>query len=421
MFIYHILWTLIGILCVPLLPFQKARRLRARLSPRLGNRPPRPGCLWVHALSVGEVLSAVPLVKALARSFPDRDLVMTVTTIQGRSIADRELHGDVARILPMPLDFWPASHRLVRFLMPAAFILVETDLWPGLTRLMRRRKIPVVVVNGRISPRTARRYEAARVVSRFLLAGPTRWFMQSELDAERLTQAGVPAHRVEVTGNIKFDSVRQPMGSTEREGLLGALGLERGRPVWVAGSTHPGEEDVVLDAFERLVRRFPTLCLLLAPRRVERADQVARAAESRGFRTALRSTGGMLRPDTPVMILDTLGELGRFYGLGTVAFVGGSLVPVGGHNLLEPARFGLPVLFGPHMHNFSDMSRMLLDAGGGRQVDGVDSLERAMVDLLESTEKAAHMGRCAHAFVQANSGALARVVTGIREMLGHGG
>ena len=422
MFFYNALWTLALILAAPVLLFPKAARLRGRLFPDLGTHRPRPGCLWVHALSVGEVLSAVPLVKALPQSFPDKDIVLTVTTAQGLAVARKELEGDVAQILPMPLDFWGAVGRLMRFLAPSAFILVETDLWPGLLYALKRRGIPSVVVNGRISPRTARRYRALRPLSRLLLAGPSRWFMQSDLDAGRLKEAGVPSPRVTVTGNIKFDCAWQPMAPKEREGLFQELGLDTARPVWVAGSTHSGEEEVILDAFERLLARFPSLNLILAPRRVERAAELHAMAEARGFPSVLRSAGSGAAGDVRIVILDTLGELGRIYGLAAVSFVGGSLVPVGGHNLLEPARFGLPVLFGPHMHNFADMSAMLLDAGGGEQVGDADGLERAVDRLLAAPGEATHMGECAKAFVEANSGALERVLKGIGEELeSHGG
>ena len=370
-------------------------------------------------MSVGEVLSAVPLVRALARSFPERDIALTVTTKQGWSVARRELAKETDVMLPMPLDFWVACRRIVRFLDPAAFILVETDLWPGLMNALERRGVPRVVVNGRISPRTARGYRKMGRLSRFLLAGPTRWFMQSDLDAERLVRAGVPRRRVEVTGNIKFDVEWRPMTVRERVGLCRALGIEEDDPVWVAGSTHSGEEDLVLDVFERLLKRFPSLRLILAPRRVERGAELCAAARARGLRAALRSTGELQRLNPRIVVLDTLGELGRLYGLAAVAFVGGSFVPVGGHNLLEPARFGLPVLFGPHMHNFAAMSASLLEAGGGEQVEDALALERAMDRLLGYPGEADHMGRCAQDFVQANSGALNRVLQGIGELVHH--
>jgi len=419
MFLYHALWTLVVLFCAPLLPFPRAARFRSRLVPRLEGRRPRPGCLWVHALSVGEVLSAVPLVRALTQAYPEKAVALTVTTKQGWSVARRELAKEADVMLPMPLDFWVACRRLVRFLDPAAFILVETDLWPGLMHELERRGVPRVVVNGRISPRTARRYGKMGRLSRFLLAGPNRWFMQSDLDAERLVRAGVPSRRVQVTGNIKFDVAWHPMTARERAGLCRDLGLDEGDPVWVAGSTHEGEEDLVLDVFERLLKSFPTLRLILAPRRVERGGELCAAAQARGLRAAPRSKLGFQRQKVRVVVLDTLGELGRLYGLGTVAFVGGSFVPVGGHNLLEPARFGLPVLFGPHMHNFMAMSASLLEAGGAEQVEDAVALERVMDRLLGYPGEAARMGRCAQDFVHANSGALNRVLQGIGELVRH--
>ena len=417
---YHTLWTLAVLCCLPALPFQRAKRLRARIAPRLPASPPPPGCFWVHALSVGEVLSAVPLLRRLAEAHPERPRVLTVTTEQGWEVARREVRRDVDLMLPMPLDFWAACRRLAGFLRPAVYVPVETDLWPGLIRRLRRDGVPTVVVNGRISPRTAAGYRRLGPLSRLLLEGPALWLVQSGLDARRLVESGVPRERVRTAGNIKFDSPREPMGDGERQVLLRALGLAREDTVWVAGSTHPGEEEAVLDAFRGLARRFPGLRLVLAPRRVERAGGLVEECRARGLRAAARSGPDPGKRTAQVLVLDTLGELGRVYGVGSVAFVGGSLVPVGGHNLLEPARFGLPVLFGPHTHNFAAMSATLLEAGGGRRVENGAALERAVAGLLARPEEARETGGRALAFVRANTGALDRVLAALEEQTAHG-
>ncbi len=420
MLCYHILWTLAVLFCVPVFPFQRARRIRERLALRPPAFRPEPGCLWVHALSVGEVLSAVPLVRGLAQTHPGKTLVLTVTTKQGCSVARRELEKDVDLLLAMPMDFWAAYHRLVRFLRPAVFIPVETDLWPGLMHHLRRHKIPTVVVNGRISPRTAKAYRRFSPWSGFLLKGPALWLMQSDLDARRLEKSGVPGELVRVTGNIKFDTQWKPMEEGERRALRKALGLASGETVWIAGSTHAGEEEVILEVFSRLCARFSNLRLVLAPRRVERSNDVCRLARARGFQAARRSDAEFDKRKASVVILDTVGELGRIYGVGSMAFVGGSMVPVGGHNLLEPARFGLPTLFGPHMHNFAAMSEMLLEAEGGRRVESRQDLERAVDDLLARPEEALRMGERALGFVRMNQGALDRVLAEIEESRAHG-
>jgi len=417
---YHALWTLAVLSCSPALPFPRAKRLRRRIAPRLPAAPPPPGCFWVHALSVGEVLSAVPLVRRLAEVHPERPRVLTVTTEQGWEVAQREMRRDADLMLPMPLDFWAAYRRLIRFLRPAVYIPVETDLWPGLIRRLGADGVPTVVVNGRVSPRTAAGYRRLGPLSRLLLEGPALWLMQSDLDARRIVEGGAPRERVRTAGNIKFDAPWEPMGEGERLGLLQALGLDRDDAVWVAGSTHPGEEDAILEAFRRLRGRFPRLRLVLAPRRVERAGEVIESARARGLRAAARSGGDRGRREAPVVVLDTLGELGRVYGVASFAFVGGSLVPVGGHNLLEPARFGLPVLFGPHTHNFAAMSAMLLEAGGGRRVDGENALEQAVAGLLAHPGEAREMGGRALAFVRSNTGSLGRVLRALEERMAHG-
>jgi 3-deoxy-D-manno-octulosonic-acid transferase len=370
---------------------------------------------------VGEVLSAVPLVRRLAEDHPERPRVLTVTTEQGWEVARRELARDVDLMLPMPLDFWAVYGRLTRFLRPALYLPVETDLWPGLIRHLGRKGVPTVVVNGRVSPRTAAGWERMGPLSRILLEGPALWLVQSELDARRLVQGGAPGGRVRTAGNIKFDTRWEPMGEAERQDLLSALGLAGEETVLVAGSTHPGEEELILGAFLRLRERIPGLRLVLAPRRIERAACLVEAARARGLPAALRSGRESGKREAPVVVLDTLGELGRAYGVGSVAFVGGSLVPVGGHNLLEPARFGLPVLFGPHTHNFALMSEMLLEAGGGLRVGGEGALERAVDGLLADPGKARDMGRRALAFVRSNRGALDRVAAAVEEHVAHGG
>jgi len=418
MLIYHAIWTLVVLALTPILPLRKSARLRSRVVPRLRLRPPRPGCVWVHALSVGEVISAVPLVRELVRRCPERDVVVTVTTVQGMDVARKELGPLAYLLLPMPLDFWGAYRRLCRFLRPGIFVLVETDLWPGLMQYMRRRGVPTVVVNGRVSPRTHRGYRRMGPLARFVLKGPVLWLMQSEHDRTRLMDSGVDPERIRVIGNIKFDRERHSMGNRERRAVASALGISvYDGPVWVAGSTHPGEEDILLEVFARLRRRFSSLRLVLAPRRVERAQEVRAKGEALRLSVALRSGSEEEKTGSSVVVLDTLGELERVYGLAFVSFVGGSLVPVGGHNLLEPAGFGRPVLFGPHMHNFKELSESLLAAGGGVCVRDGRELERIASRLLDDPEKADRMGDRARAFVESNRGAVERAWTQLNRVV----
>ncbi len=341
------------------------RRMRERLGLGLPAAGPPPGGIWIHALSVGEVLSALPLVEALQDDCPQAGLVVTVATAQGMQVASRALGGKVRWLLPMPLDFPRSAARMVDFAQPSLFVLVETDIWPGLPRLLELRGVPSLLVNGRVSPRTFGLYRRFAPLVRRLFDRFSLCLMQTPLDRERLLAVGVSPHRVLTAGNIKFDRRSDPMGSGERAAWQARLGLSPGDRILVAGSTHPGEEALVLEAFRRLGAADRRLRLIIAPRRVETAPGLLQQALAMGLSARMRSAGPRQAPGWGVLVIDTLGELARLYGLADISYVGGSLVPAGGHNLLEPAAFGSPVIFGPHTDNFDEMARSLEAAGGG--------------------------------------------------------
>ncbi len=410
LFIYHFAWTAVAFLLLPFLPLVRKGRLSRRMGRGLPPRLFQDKTIWLHALSVGEVLSSIPLLEALKKAYPSRKIVLTVTTPQGMKVARQELAGKADAMLTMPLDIWWAMDRMVRCIDPAIFLLVETDLWPGLISRLRKRGIPALLLNGRISPRTFRSYRRFSAFVRSMVNALTECLMQSDLDRERLLRIGVERWKVKTVGNIKFDRAWAPMGKDEQKDWLHTLHLDPEDPVWVAGSTHAGEEEIILDVFKRLRGLFPRVRLILAPRRVERATEIHRLSSERGFKTVLRQ--GLTNAGGPydVLVLDTMGELSRVYAVGAVSFVGGSLVPIGGHNLLEPASFGRPVLFGPHTHNFVLMSRLLIDAGGGRRVKSGEDLFDQVKGLLSSPQDSEDMGKRAKAFVDLNRGALDRVM-----------
>ena len=416
-FLYHLIWTCLIILSLPLMFFTKRHRMLHRLGIGLPTVPPKEGSIWIHALSVGEVLSAIPLVKAVGMECPDKDIVFTVTTVQGKEIAHKELQGEVRVLLTMPVDFWWSVARVVNFNRPALFVLVETDIWPGLMGHLKKRGVKSVVVNGRISPRTFRSYRRFRFLARRMLNSVDSWMMQSDLDRDRLLQIGIEGEKAKTVGNIKFDRDWEPMGEDEYRNLLSALHLESDHDIWVAGSTHRGEEDILLDVFGRLQSFFPTLRLIIAPRRVERAEEINRLVMDKGFESVLKAQLPVNGAPYEVLVLDTLGELERIYGLAKISFVGGSLTPKGGHNLLEPASFGKPVLFGPHTHNFVLMSQLLIEAGGGKRVQDGEDLFEAMKALLSNPETSNQMGRNAREFVGTSRGALGRVMENIKGIL----
>jgi 3-deoxy-D-manno-octulosonic-acid transferase len=414
LFIYHLIWTCLVILLLPLFFFTKRRRIRERFGIGLPADPPKEGSVWIHALSVGEVLSALPLVKAVRLQYPERHVVFTVTTEQGKEIAHKELQEKVEALLIMPLDFWWSVSKVVNFIRPSLLLLVETDIWPGLIVYLKKRGIRTVLINGRISPSTFRSYRRFRFFARCVFNTMHSCMMQSDIDRDRLLQIGIEEEKVKTVGNIKFDRDWVPMGEEEYKDLLNALNLESQGEIWVAGSTHQGEEEIILDVFGRLRKFFPFFRLIIAPRRVERAGDIKRLAMERGYKSLLKTQVSREKEPFEVLILDTIGELGRIYGIATISFVGGSLTPAGGHNLLEPASFGGPVLFGPHTYNFVQMSQLLIEAGGGRRVQDGEDLFETVKALLSDPEQSNTMGQKAKAFVETSRGALGRVMENLR-------
>jgi 3-deoxy-D-manno-octulosonic-acid transferase len=312
----------------------------------------------------------------------------------------------------MPLDCWWSIIRLVNHINPSVLLLVEGDIWPGLLYLLKRRGVKVILINGRISPRTFRYYKRFRFISRRLLDRLDMCLMQSDLDRERLIKIGQFGERSVTVGNIKFDRDWRPMDDGEREYWIEQIHLRPENKVWVAGSTHEGEEEIIFKTYKRLVNKFPDLVLVIAPRRIERAEDLYRLGLDMGLKTRRRTDHGVDGGDHPyqVLILDTLGELGRIYGLADISFVGGSMVPVGGHNLLEPASFGCPVLFGPHTYNFLLMSQLLIEAGGGKRIESPEDLFLTVQGLLLDRAVSDQMGLRAREFVEKNSGAVKRVM-----------
>lgn len=415
-FLYHFAWTLLIFFCIPLLSLTSKRRLIERLTLSLPRDFLDAGNIWIHALSVGEVVSALPLVETLRLKYPEKDIVFTVATTRGMAVARKELEGKVRVLLTMPVDFWWSVFRITNFVKPSVFILVETDIWPGLVDHLRRRGVKSVLINGRISPRTFRSYQRFPIFVRAMFRPFESCLMQSDLDRERLCKIGINPEKVRTVGNIKFDRDWTPMGQGEHKKWLDCLRLEPDRLIWVAGSIHRGEEEILLDVFKRLRRSFEKLHLILAPRRVEESYDILRQARGMGLNAVLKTEVKNNTRHHDVLILNTLGELGRIYGLGQVSFVGGSLVPVGGHNLLEPANFGCPVLFGPHTHNFVQMSESLVEAGGGWRVSSGDELCEAVKTLFVDKGMRKEMGRLAKGFVERNRGAVERVIESLGDL-----
>ena len=379
-----------------------------------GGRP----SIWIHAVSVGEVQAARTLIPGLRDRYPGHRLWLSTTTRTGRAVAAGIEAVD--GVFYFPLDLPPAVDRVLDRVRPVLFVAVDTELWPNLLRRCARRGVRTVLVNGRISDRSYPRYRLVRRWFRRVLADVDRCCAQSDESARRLVDLGAPADRVVTTGNLKFDALPAPGPGPASRGdeLPRSLGLAPDRPVLMAASTHPGEEGPVLDAFRRLRSRVPGLVLVLAPRHPERGAEVAALAAARGLATVRRSRlpgGGAGAAD--VVVLDTVGELAALFPAATVVFVGGSLAPVGGHNVIEPAAWGRPVVFGPHMENFAEIAELFLAHGAARRVSGAGELEPVLAELLADPRQRAELGTAARSLVEANRGAAVRSLAEIAAVL----
>ncbi|MDY0268741.1 3-deoxy-D-manno-octulosonic acid transferase [Trichloromonas sp.] len=362
--------------------------------------------LWVHAVSVGETRAAVPLLKRLKSLYPEHLLVLSNVTETGRQIA-RDLR-EVDLCLFFPFDLSWVVNRVLRQVRPDAVIIVETEIWPNFIHGASRAGIPVILVNGRISDRSFPRYCLARRLIVPILEQINAFCMQTELDAQRIVTMGARLERVLVTGNLKFDMQVHPVDSAERERLWNTFHLPPGAVVWVAGSTHPGEEEIIVSVYRELVVSGEPLFLILVPRHPERCRAVREMLVGQGFGVGLRSALEERRSPFPpgeILLVDTLGEMLTFYALADLVFVGGSLVPVGGHNVLEASIMEKPVVFGSYMHNFKEISSLLLSEGAGLMVDDRLELLGAVRQLLADAARRTAIGRAGAGLLERNAGA----------------
>jgi 3-deoxy-D-manno-octulosonic-acid transferase len=390
---------------------------REGIGERFGRVAPSPAgrrVVWLHAVSVGEVLSATPLVAAVRERYPDAHIVVSCGTPTGRAMARTRLKG-ADRVVYLAYDYAPLVAAASRRLHPDLLVLVESELWPNLLRTAARRGTPVLVVNGRISRRSFPRYLAARPLFRAALGGVRGFLMQTKRDARYVRRMGAPADRVEVAGNIKYDQPVVDYPPQELERLGRDLGIPPGAPVLLAGSTHAGEEEALARAYQALAPDVPGLVLVLGVRHPNRAADVVAALGRMGIQAGRKTLGDC--KGKGVVLLDTIGELAAHYRLAAVAFVGGSLVPVGGHNPLEPAAAGIPVVYGPHVQNFAAPCATLEAAGAAVRVADEAALVAALRELLTDPEARARMGAAGAAVVTENRGAVAHTVARIGEVL----
>jgi len=384
------------------------------------QRPAHP-TIWVHALSVGEVLSAVSLIRKLKRRFHDKKIIVSVSTKTGYEIAHQHLHDSVDCLFFFPYDLLFSVKYITRRIRPDLVLIVESDIWPNFMAQMKKQGVPVCWVNARISDRSWRSYKRFPLIPKHLFSGFAKIFTQTDDDRCRLIDLGISAERLVTTGNMKFD---QPVDSVDYEQLTAVkqkFNIAGRRRIFMAGSTHKGEEAILSEAFSALKQMIPDLLLIVVPRNPERFQSVYRLFESKGFSTVLWTKPARASssddPPADVLVVDTMGELRRLYALADIAFIGGSLMPFGGHNPLEPASFSKPVLFGPYMNDFALMAKLLLDSGGAICVKDAREISRTIADLVSDDKKRRQTGENARKVFCANQGAVERTMSAVESAL----
>ncbi len=402
-------WTLYRLallLAAPLIPLRllwRGRRERGYLEhwgERLGAVNVPTNSIWIHAVSVGEMRAAQPLIEILRADHPDKPILLTCMTPTGRATAEA-LYGRFARIVYLPYDYALLVRRFLRRAQPAAGILMETELWPNLIRATAQLKVPLMLANARLSERSARGYARLPALTRASLSRLEAVAAQSEADAARLSQLG--ARKVHVTGNLKFD-ITPPTAMLKRGAAWRAAWGTR--PVWLAASTREGEEALLLRVFASIAPA--EVLLVLVPRHPQRFDEVAGLIEATGLSSVRRSSAAQPGAQTRVLLGDSLGELFAYYAACDVAFVGGSLLPLGGQNLIEAASVGKPILIGPHTFNFDAATRQAIEAGAALRVADAEACVEKALALLADASARASMGEAGLAFVAAHRGAAAR-------------
>ncbi len=419
------LYTLLFHLGLPLVAIRLW--LRARKAPayaqRIGERfalnlpALQPGGIWVHAVSVGESIAAAPMIRELLKRYPQLPITVTCMTPTG-SQRIQALFADEPRIRHcyLPYDLPWAAARFLNRVQPKLAIIMETELWPNHIHQCAKRGIPVALANARLSARSAKGYARFAGLTRPMLQEMSLIAAQTETEAERFRQLGARPECVEVTGSIKFDLTIDPQLLINASELREQWQAQE-RPVWIAASTHEGEDEVVLAAHRQLLGSHPDALLILVPRHPERFNSVFELCQREGFATVRRSSGEPVEAQTQVLLGDTMGELLFLYALADSAFVGGSLVPNGGHNLLEPAALAKPVLSGPHLFNFLEIAAKLRDAAALEEVDDAQGLAVAVQRLFELPQDAQRMAEAGLKVMQLNQGALQRLLDGLGRLL----
>jgi len=368
--------------------------------------------VWVHALSVGEVLSSVPLVMELKKRFKDKRIVFSASTKTGFEIANKLFKKNVDSIFFFPFDLLFSVKYITGKIDPAIVIIVESDIWPNFLFEMKKRHIPVVLINARLSKRSFKRYKRFAFIANKLFLSFAKICTQSIEDANRFMLLGIPSNIISTTGNIKFDQPYDPVSEKEIETLKQSMNIRPVKKILMAGSTHEGEESILIDVFSKIRKDFADTVLIVVPRNPERAKSVLKLCKSAGFSSILMKDFKNIDKDErfDVIIVDVMGILKRLYAIADATFVGGSLVNLSGHNPLEPAAFSKPIIFGQYMSDFTHISQMLVDSGGAVQVKNTNSLYETIVEILSDSDNARNMGEKAFKVFNANRGAVEKTL-----------
>lgn len=366
--------------------------------------------IWLHAVSVGEVEAARPLVTSLQETYPQHRILITTMTPTG-SARVIKLYGETVLHCYLPYDLPFAVKRFLKMVQPTLGIIMETELWPNLIHYSAEFKIPLVLANARLSARSAKGYQRVAKLTRNMLKSFSLIAAQSHDDRQRLIELGADKNSVHAVGNLKFEISMPASVNEQAEAMRSAWG---DRPVFIAASTHEGEDEIILNASRQIRAKFPDLLLVIVPRHPERFDRVAALSQRAGFKILRRSENGMCSKAIQVFIVDTMGELPLFYGASDIAFVGGSLVPRGGHNLLEPAALGRAVLIGPHYFNFNEISNQFLQANAAIEITSSETLAECVIDLFSHPQKRAAMGEAGQMLIEQSKGASNRLLNLIK-------
>src|SRR3990167_1443614 len=378
------------------------------------------GNIWIHAVSVGEVIASTSLIKSLRKEYPDIKIILSTVTDTGQQIAKEKIK-EADYIIYFPFDFSWSVKRALNTINPIICIIMETELWPNFLREANKKAVPVAVINGRISERSFKRYRMISLFMKNVLESVTLFSMQTEDDAKRAIALGANHNNVRVSGNIKYDNEFKEIEEEKVKEIKNTLGVNNSDRIFIAGSTHPGEEETIIRLYSHILKNHPDFRLVIAPRHIDRVGEVEEIVKRKGLASVRKSEIRNPKSEiqNPIIILDTIGELGSLYSIADIVFVGGSLIPHGGQNILEPAFYKKPVIFGKYMMNFQEIAKEMILSGGGIQVNDEKELIKEVDGLINNGKKMIEIGEKGYQVIMKNRGALQKNLELIGEIISH--